>query len=640
MFEFVRRHTRLLQFVLVLLIFPSFVFFGVQGYEGFRDSTNVVVAEVGGREITRAEWDAAHRNQVQRMRQQLPDVDAAMFDTPAFRQSTLDSLVRQNVMLAAVERQHLVTSDARLQRLFRADPQFSFLRNPDGSVNAALLQAQGMSSEQFAERLRQDYSVGQVMAAINDSAVAPATPATAALDAYFQQRSVQVQRFRTQDYLKSVKADDAEIEAWYKDPAHAAQFRAPEQADIEYVALDLDAVAKGVNPSEEELRKFYDENAARYTTPAERQASHILIKAEKDSASEADRAAAKAKAEGLLAQAKAANAEQFAALAKKESQDPGSAAKGGDLGWFGRDAMVKPFEDVAFSLAPGQTSDVVESDFGFHVIRVTGARGGEKKSFEAARAEIEAEARKQLAQARFAESAEQLTNLVFEQADSLKPAADALGLTVLQATVQRQPEPGATGALASKRLFDALFDEQSLSGKRNTEATEVGPNQLAAARVVAYRPAHVRTLDEVRDEVRQAVLAAKAAETARKAGEARLALGRKEPAAGLGTPTLRVSRAQPGELPPQALEAVLLADTAKLPSWLGVLVDGEGYVVAQVLKVDGRDPVVAADADAIRRQYAQAWTQAETQAYYTALKDKYKARLTEAAATVANAASE
>lgn len=639
MFEFFRKHTRLLQFILVVLIFPSFVFFGMEGYSSFREGGREVVATVGDHEITRSEWDNAHRNQIERMRQQMPDLDVAMLDSPTFRQSTLDALVRQYVMLTAVNKQHLVTPDARLAHLFRNDPQLAGLRNADGTVNTSLLQSQGMSSEQFAERLRQDYSVAQVLAGISDSAVAPASAASAALDAYFQQREVQVQRFRTEDYLKSVQVDEAEIKAYYEDPAHAAQFRAPEQAEIEYLVLDLDTIAKSVTPAEDELRRFYDQNAARYSAPEERRASHILIKAEKDASADA-RAAAKAKAEGLLAQAKAADAAGFAALAKKESQDTGTAAGGGDLDWFGRDAMVKPFEDAAYALKPGETSGVVESDFGFHIIRVTGARGGERKSFESVRAEIEQEARRQEAQKRFAESAEQFTNSVYEQPDSLKPTADALGLQVRTATVQRQPAPDAQGALASAKLLDAVFSEKSRTEKRNTEAIETGASQLAAARVVSYSPAHTRSLDEVRDQVREAALRAKAAATARKAGEARLALGRNDPSSTIGTPNLAVSRAQPQDLPPTALDALLQVDPAKLPAWVGIGVGDEGYLVARVGRVIGRDPAVASNADAIRQQYAQAWNQAESRAYYDALKTRYDARIEAAASRAASAPSQ
>ena len=209
-----------------------------------------------------------------------------------------------------------------------------------------------MSSEGFAERLRQDLARRQVLQPLGSSAIAPAAAASAALEAMYQQREVQVERFDAKDQLAKVKPSDAEVEAYYKDPAHAAQFQAPEQATIEYVVLDLDAVKKNIAVTEDDLRKYYAENEKRYTAPEERRASHILVKADKD-APKAERDKARAKAEALLAEVRK-NPQAFAEIAKKNSDDEGSAAKGGDLDFFGRGAMVKPFEDAAFAPEAGR----------------------------------------------------------------------------------------------------------------------------------------------------------------------------------------------------------------------------------------------------------------------------------------------
>ena len=637
MFDFIRRHTKLFQFILVLLIFPSFVFFGIQGYSRFTGGGEAAAAaKVDGRTITNAEWDAAYRQQIERLRRQMPNVDASLIDTPQMKQATLESLVREHVMIAAANRLHLTTSDARLQRLFVSDPQLAFLRNPDGSVNKDALAAQGMSSEQFAERLRQDYSVRQVMAGIDDTVLAPPGVASAALDALFQQRQVQVQRFDAKDYEAKIEPTDAQLQAWYQDPAHAAQFQAPEQAQIQYAVLDLDAIAKGIKVPEEELRKYYDENKARFTAPEERRASHILVKVDKDAPADV-RAKAKAKAESLLAQLKAAP-DSFAELAKKNSDDPGSAEKGGDLDFFGGGAMVKPFEDAVMALKPGQTSGIVETDFGYHIIKLTGVRGGEVKPFDAVRGEIEAEAKKQQAQKRYADAAEQFTNTVYEQSDSLKPVADKLGLEVKTATVTRQPAPGATGPLASAKLLAAVFGNDALRNKRNTEAIEIGPNQLVSARVVQYTPAHRKPFDEVKAQVHEAVVQAQASELARKAGEALLAAAKKDPALASSGQTLNVSRVQRQGQPPQVVDAALKADASKLPAWIGIDLGSQGYAVARVEKVLGRDPA-AGDPKQAQAQYGQAWSLAEQQAYYDALKTRYKAEVLVKPGDVASAPS-
>jgi hypothetical protein len=173
MFDFVRNHSRLMLGLMVLLIFPSFVFFGIQGYSRFQDEAAAEVARVDGREINRSEWDAAHQRQVERLRQQMPGVDLKLFDTPEFRRQTLDAIIRERVLAAAADRQHLQPGDDRLKRLFVQDPQFANVRNPDNTVNKAILSAQGMSSEQFAQQLRREYALQQVTQGISQTGLAP-----------------------------------------------------------------------------------------------------------------------------------------------------------------------------------------------------------------------------------------------------------------------------------------------------------------------------------------------------------------------------------------------------------------------------------------------------------------------------------
>ena len=634
MFEFFRSHTRVLQFILVVLIFPSFVFLGVQGYDSSQGGGTNEVASVAGRKITQAEWDAAHRTQIDRVQRQMPGVDVKMFDTPAMKAQALDALVRERVMLTAVNKLNLVTTDERLQRQFTTDPQLAFLRNPDGSVNKDALAAQGMSSEMFAQRLRQDLSMRQVLAGLGGTAFAPARAASAALDAMFQQREIQVERFEPKDYLTKVTTTDADIEKFYKDPANAAQFQAPEQASVEYVVLDIESLKKDTKVSEDDLKKYYDQNKARFTAPEERRASHILIKADKG-APAADREKAKAKAEALLAQWKAKSA-AFADLARKNSDDPGSADKGGDLDFFGRGAMVKAFEDAAFSLKPGETSGVVESDFGYHIIQVTGSRGGEVRAFEAVRAEIDEENRRQQAQAKFSEQAVAFSNLVEDQSDSLKPAVDKFKLELKTAqAVKRTPSPGATGPLANPKFLEALFAGDVVRNKRNTLAVDLGSNQLVAGRVVQHSPAQQMPLSEVSAKVRERVVAAQAAALARQQGQERLAALQKAPDSGLAAAPVTVSRAQARELPRPLIDAVLKAPATSLPAFVGVDLADQGYALAKVTKVLGRDPV-AGDPLRSQAQYTQAWSDAESQAYYAALKSRFKAEVKVAAATTAD----
>lgn len=624
MFDFVRSHNKIFMFVLMVLIVPSFVVFGIQGYTGFNEGRQTV-AKVAGQSITQAEWDAAHRSQAERVRAQSPGLDMKLFDTPQMKQRTLDELVRERVMLVASNKLHLGASDERIARLFQDDPQFAVLRKPDGTINKELIQAQGMSVAQFEQRLRQDIGVRQVMLGVAGTPFVPEASVNTALDALLQRREVRVVRFDPAAFAAQVQPTDAELKAFYEDPANSRVFEAPEQASVEYVVLDIEALKGSITVGDEELRSYYQQNAARFMVPEERRASHILIAADKSKPA-AERDKARAKAEHLLAELKT-DPKRFAELAKTHSNDPGSAQKGGDLDWFGRGAMVNPFEDAVFALKRGETSGVVESDFGFHIILLTDVRGGEKKPFEAVKAEIRAEVAQQLAQRKFAESAESFSNLVYEQSDSLKPVADKLGLQLRTATdVRRMPAPGAQGALAHPKFIEALFGAETLKNKRNTEAIEIATNQLVAGRVTQYEPAHKRPFDDVQQQARSLLVAQRAAVLARQEGEARLAEWKKGGStAALDTP-LVISRQQTAGLPRALVDAVLRAPSQTLPAWVGVDLGAGGYSVARVDQVLPRE-AAGIDPKQARAQLTQAWAQAEALGYYEALKQRYKVRI-------------
>ena len=638
MFDFIRSHIRVLFFAVIVLIVPSFVFFGVQGYGQFNDPAGLAVAEVGGQKITRAEWDAAHRRQTEQMRRQMPNLEAAFFDSPEVKRETLDGLVRERVLLTAAQSAHFSISDDRLQREVMAIPQLAALRGPDGSIDVAaykaLIAAQGLTTEGFEANMRQDLVLRQVLAGVTNS-VAPAGAAgRTALNALLQQREVQILRFDSKDQAAGFKASDAELAAYHK--AHEAQFRAAEQASIEYAVLDLDTLNAGISVTDDDLRKYYGENVSRYTAAEERRASHILINVAKD-APAAERSQGKAKAEGLLAELRK-NPAAFAELAKKNSGDTASAERGGDLDFFSRGAMVKPFEDAAFAMKPGEISNLVATDFGFHIIRLDGVRGGQSKPFEGVRAEIEVEVKKQLAQKKYADAAEQFTNTAYEQSDSLQPLIDKLKLKKQTATVHRTPAAGAAGALASVKLLGAVFGNDVLKNKRNTEAVEVGPNQLAAARVVQHHPARVLPLAEVLPRVRERVIAEQSATAARKLGEAKLAALRGGSDATALPAAVVFSRASAQTQPRALVDAVLGADATKLPLWLGVDLGEAGYAVIRLLAVKPPMPE-SPELTQLLPRYAQAWGAAEAQAYYNALKARYKVEIKADAVPAAPAAA-
>ena len=626
MFDLVRKHTKILMFMMFLLIIPAFVLVGIDGYKRFNDGGQAV-ARVGGRDITQAEWDFAHKSEVDRIRASSPGIDVKLLDSPQLRYATLERLVRERVLAEAADKLHLATSDARLARELQQNPNIAALRRPDGSLDVEryrqLVASQGLTPEGFEARVRRDLSLRQVEAGVLGTVVAAPAVADVALGAFFEKREVHMVTLLATDFAAKIEPTDGELEAYYK--SHAKDFQAPESIDIDYVVLDLDAIKKSITLNEADLKSYFEQNSARMSGNEERRASHILINAAKD-APASEREKAKARAQELLAQVRKAPAE-FADLARKNSQDKGSAASGGDLDFFGRGAMVKPFEEAAFGMKKGDISDVVESDFGYHIIQLTDVKAPKQRSFEELRPTLEADLKTQQAQRKFAESAEAFTNGVYEQADSLKPVADRLKLEIRSAKgVLRKAPDGMAGALANGKFLGALFGDDAIQKKRNTEAVETGPNQLVSGRVTRYAPARTLPLAEVRASVREKLVAVRASELAHKEGQSRLAAWKAKPGDMAGPVTV-VSREQAQSVPPAVLNATMQADPASLPAVIGVDLGAQGYAVVKVNRILGRAAPDEAAAKQARSQYAQLWASAENQAYYGVLKERYKAKV-------------
>lgn len=629
MFDAIRQHNKIMMWILFLLVFPSFIFFGIEGYGRFNEGASKV-AEVGGQAITQTDWDNAHRAEVDQARNANPALDLGLLDSPVVRYASLERLVRDRVLALAAQDEHLRASDARLAAALQQDPSIAALRGKDGRLDMdaykRLLATQGLTPEGYEERLRATLSVQQVLGGIAISEIVGQAQVDAAMNAFLERREVRLLPLAPADYEKDLKPDADQLKAYYEQ--HLASYQVPESERIEYVVLDLDSVKNSIAVSDDELRTYYEQNAATLGAPEQRRASHILVVAPRDEPA-AEREKAREKAEQLLQQVRA-NPDSFAEVARQSSQDEISAPSGGDLGFFERARGTDPtVAQATFALDKvGDISDLVDSDFGYHIIRLTDIKPSEVPPFETLRDKLADQLRGQQAQARFSEMAEDFTNGVYEQSDSLKPVAERLHLTIHTADVTRTPAPDASGALASTRFLNALFSNDVMNNKLNTEAIEVGPNQLAAGRMLEHRPAHARPFEEVEAEVRTAWLRERGAQAAREDGAARLKAWQADPASATGLQeAVTLSRDDPHGQPAAVIEAVLRVDPDKLPQFVGVDLDENGYTLARVDKVLPPAARSPQEVSQIRAGYTQLWNNAEMQSYYDDLKRRYKARI-------------
>lgn len=591
--------------VLVLITIP-FALWGVESYIRPTAGTNTV-ASVGRDNITGQEFDNAVKNQLDRFRQQFGgQIDASIMDNPEMRKGVLDQLIDQRLLDKTARANGLQMSDARLRDLIVGNSNFQEAGKFSPALYERIVKSQGVSAAAFENLMRQDTARQQFLDSVANSAFVAKTSIQGYLQANEQTREIAVVRVTPESFVSKVNITAEAAKAHYE--KNLKDFTIPEQVRAEYVELTLEALAPSIAIAADEVAKYYQDNKARYVTKEERKASHILINAAKD-AKEADKKAAADKANQLFAQL-VKNPKDFAELAKKHSQDPGSGANGGDLGFFSRGMMVPAFDQAVFEAKKDVLLGPVLTDFGYHIIRVTDIKPEKGKSLADATPEIEGELKKQKASRKYAELAEKFINAAFEQSASLKAAAEVANLPIKQTAFFAKGQ-AFLPPFNNPKLTAAMFTDEVLKNKRNTEAVEVGANSLVVARVLESKPAVVRPFADVQAGLIQRLTYEQAIVLARQDGEAKLAALN----AGKGEvkfpALLPVSRNAPGGLQQAVIDAAMRANPKSLPVFVGHADPVGAYTLIQVAKVIDAPAPDEAKLTATRTRLQQAIGQSE-----------------------------
>lgn len=615
MFDLVHNNKRVIQVVLALIMLP-FAFFGIDSY--FRDRAGAeAVASFHGHEITQQEFNNALRER-QELLQQLSGgrADAAQLDNPELRYAVLDNLIRQRLLLDRAVRSGMTVSERQLQSAIGEIPAFQDNGKFSYDQYERLLKSQNLTPLQFEARVRQQIIMQQLDDAYADSNFVPRTVAQRVTRIAEEQREVSQAVISAERFVPQVRLEDGAAKKYYE--SHQEDFRIPEQVRVEYVTLSMDQLAAQAKVDPDEVKKYYEANRKQFEVKESRRASHILITVDPAAGADAKQKA-KARAEEIYQQVKR-KPDSFAELAKKFSQDPGSAEKGGDLGYFSRGSMVKAFDDAAFGMKPGEISPPVESEYGYHIIKLTDVRAGRSSSPEEVGAKLEAEVKKQTASRQYAELAEKLNNLVFEQSDSLKPAAELLHTQVRQSGwITRSQAPDRE--LNNPRLLQAIFSDEVLNNKRNTEAIEVAPGTLVAARVIEHKPTAIKPFEQVQAEIVKTLTRQRAAQLAAQEGRQQLEqLKQGKPAqVSWGAPQL-VNRGDSKGLPDAAMKRVFKTAVDKLPAYAGVEGPQGDYSILRITRVVEPDKVPLDKQNALAQSLEQASSQAQLAGYVSELR--------------------
>lgn len=579
MFDLVQENRRLVQIVLALIIVP-FALWGVDSYR--KSGDGAPLATVNGEKIGQQEFDNALKQQQQRIREMAgPNFDPAFFDKPEIKHSILDGLVTQHLLGEEARRVGLNLTDEQIAQIIASISVFQIDGKFDKTRYQEVLSEKGMNRFEFESRIHQDLLIRQLTDAYTQNGYASDTEAANLIRLNEQQRVVAVANLDVAAFMKQAKLPGNAIGDYYSN--NAQEFQIPARANVEYVVFSAESLLPQVKVSDEEIKQYYEDHQAEFGTQEQRQAAHILVSVAK-SASDAEKQAVKAKAEQVLQQVKQSPG-KFAALAKQYSQDPGSAAGGGDLGMFGRGAMVKPFEDSVFSLKIGEVSGLVQSDFGYHIIKLLGVKPAKMQPLNEVNGLIVQRLKLQHANDKFAELAEKFNDTVYEQSDSLKPAAELVKMPVQRGVWLSKGQ--APAGLWTDKVLQAVFSDDAIKNKRNTAAIEVAPNTMLSARVTEFKPESVRPLSEVSAMIQQKLEKLQAKEMVAQQGNKLLEQLQRGEKAGVNWKAAQnITRTQRG-IEPELLRAIFRADAGKLPAYVGA--SGQsGYMLARVDAV--KDP--------------------------------------------------
>ena len=512
MLQYIRdRATGWMAWAIVILVTIPFALWGV--YDYMSPSQSVAIATVNGVEIDLRQFNRFHQRYRYQLQSQLGDaVSADLLDDVLLQAQTLERLIDDELLIQSGIDDGLQISDSQLVRAVSATPLFQGENGFSQETYDSYLRTQGLSPLGFEYEMRRGLLIDQIAAAVARNASASAREQQETQRLSSQLRTYSLLRFPVVA-LPLPEVGESEINAYYE--ANQSRFVSAEQVNVEYIVLSRAAMARSVVIDEPDLKSLYEERKSSYVRPAQRKASHILVQLAAD-ADEASETAAREKMNQVLRQL--SEGRSFGELAERYSEDPGSARQGGDLGWFSSGVMDPSFEQAAFDLAEGDTSDVVRTSFGLHLIKVTGLRDAGVAEFEQIREQLSSDYQFEVAEQLFFEQAEQLASLAFEHPDTLEVAAEALGVEPEETGLISRSPDGRSDLSAEVRFIEAAFSPEVLVEGNNSDLLEFDGPRVAVLRVKEHRPSRQQVFEQVKEVVRGELVAARRAEVVRQKG--------------------------------------------------------------------------------------------------------------------------
>ena len=562
--------------VLLAAITIPFALFGIDTYLN-QSGSNVPVAKVNGDKISIQEYGKAIENVRNRLQSEGQKVDPALLESQELKDSVLDGLITKRLVNTEIQKANFKVSDETVSQYIIGMPDFQDGGKFSQDLYDKTLAQNHLTPSKFEAGIRNDLLTQQAREGLRSLVFTPKATLIQSLKFASEQREVTVAEIKSSEFAKAAVVTPEQIKAYYY--LNKDKFKVPEQVKVQFVLLSAAGLVHDMKADDAEIKAFYDANSAKFNGDEQRHASHILIGFGSNPTVQ-DKQKAKIKAEEILAEVKK-SPKSFEMLAIKNSQDPGSATKGGDLGSFGRGTMVKAFDDVVFTMKPNQISDLVESEYGYHIIKLIGI-SGQSLSYDSLKLQIKGDILFQKAQAKYAELAEDFSNKAYENSGSLDPVAKAFNLQL--ETSPWMSREDLSKFFKNERLMGLVFSNEVLKEKHNTEAVEVSPNNLVSARVLDYKPSAPRTFDEVKGGIEGVLKLEQAAKLAKQKGESALAnLNQGKPMTDLDWITpVTIDRKNAQGLSDGVMQRAFKINPTKLPAYIGFEDANKGYVLVKL----------------------------------------------------------
>ena len=493
------------------VIILVFAVWGIGSY--FEGVSEIIVATADKIEINQQTYQQAMSDRRRRLVQMMGrNVDAELFSSTAFKRQVVEELIDTTLQNETLHASGFRISDAQLAALIQNTAVFHTDGQFDRDRYELLVQNAGMTIQGYESYQRQQGVVDQLVRGLGQSAIVSGNSIDKAWKLLDQRRIASYTTLEFDNFLDDIQVSEAAIEKEYQ--ANLDGYFEPASIQVDYLKLSVEDLGAKLDVDEADILRMYEDNPDRYRQPGSRSVSHILLSVSPDAA-DAQIDQVRRSASEIVARAR--GGESFASLAEVNSDDKGSAKRGGELGVIRPGTMVKPFEDAVFAMVEGEISEPVRTQYGFHVIRLDRITESTVQSLDQVRSEIKAEVRRLRAEEQFNELAEILGSTVFEQPDSLEPAADYLGVKVMRSEWFTQD--AGTGIAEFQGVRDAAFGNEVLIDGLNSELIEIDQDNLVAVRKVDYRARRQLDLDEARPELEKRLRAVEASDRMEKAGE-------------------------------------------------------------------------------------------------------------------------